>query len=226
MRSDRERLLLDMYDAMLERLGPSGWWPGDTPLEVAVGAVLTQNTAWTNVEKAILGLRRAGLLENGQALLDAPLQLVEESIRPSGYFRMKAARLRDLMQFLAASCDFDLSALSPDAGTHTGNLRDALLAVKGIGPETADSILLYAFGHPSFVVDAYTRRIMSRHGLLPEDVHYDELRDYFMDVLEPDARLFNEYHALIVRVAKEWCRKSNPRCSECPLQRFLECGVA
>ena len=222
MRSDRQRLLLDMYAAMSARLGPSGWWPGETPLEVAIGAVLTQNTAWGNVEKAIANLRDAGLLSDVGALLAASPQLVEACIRPSGYFRMKTTRLRDLMLFFDEACAGDLDALSASAGEDGDALRERLLSVKGIGPETADSILLYAFGHPSFVVDAYTCRILSRHGLLPEDVHYDEMRDFFMDVLDPDPVLYNEFHALIVRVAKGWCHKSRPDCAACPLGPFME----
>lgn len=225
MRSDRQRLLLDMYTAMLQRLGPSGWWPGETPLEIAVGAVLTQNTAWTNVEKAIAGLNREGLLRDVDTLLNADVALVEACIRPSGYFRMKALRLRDLMRFFVDTCDGELTLLTPEEGGDRDTLRERLLAVKGIGPETADSILLYALGHPSFVVDAYTRRVLTRHGLLPEDVYYDEMREFFMDVLDPDVALYNEFHALIVRTAKEWCRKTNPACAACPLAPFLDGSV-
>lgn len=219
MRGNRERLLRDMYAAMHGRLGPSGWWPGETPLEICVGAVLTQNTAWTNVEKAIHRLRAAGALASGHALLALPEAELSELIRPAGFFRLKAVRLRNLLRFLDAACGFDFAALAQEDMDH---LRSRLLSVSGIGPETADSVLLYAVGLPSFVVDAYTRRILHRHGMVTEDVPYGELRDHFMDVLDPDVPFYNEYHALIVRVAKEWCRARNPRCAECPLSPFLD----
>ncbi|MGE4299792.1 MAG: endonuclease III domain-containing protein [Desulfovibrionaceae bacterium] len=215
---DRKTLLLNMYQAMLDALGPSRWWPGETPFEVAVGAILTQNTNWTNVEKAIAALRRDDLLDAAR-LFAAPTSEVSERIRPAGYFRLKADRLAHFLLFLRNECGFSLDAL---AEQDTDTLREKLLGVKGIGPETADSILLYSLGKPSFVVDAYTRRILHRHGQLPEDVDYAELRDYFMDVLPDDVALFNEYHALIVRTAKQWCRKREPLCEACPLGRFLE----
>ncbi|NJB67130.1 endonuclease-3 related protein [Desulfobaculum xiamenense] len=213
----REALLGAMYASMLESMGPSHWWPGDTPFEIAVGAILTQNTNWANVEKAIDNLKRADAL-SALAIRDMPLPELAELIRPSGYFRMKAQRLKDFTAFLDAECGLDIEALmdaDPDA------TRESLLAVRGIGPETADSILLYALGMPTFVVDSYTRRILSRHALIPEDAPYDEMRDFFMDVLEPDASMFNEFHALLVRVAKDWCRKGEPLCDKCPLAPYL-----
>lgn len=221
-----------MYEAMHTRLGPSHWWPASSPLEMAVGAVLTQNTAWTNVEKALKKLKDTGLLaqddtahpdaDYASAMLEAPREFLEECLRPSGFFRLKTDRLTALLRFLQDTCNSQFDALSPQAGWSTQDLRNALLAIKGIGPETADSIMLYAAGHPIFVIDAYTRRIFHRHGLMPEDIWYDELQAYFMDVLEPDTNLYKEYHALIVRVAKEWCIKGKPRCHDCPLQNFLE----
>lgn len=215
---NREKLLLEMYEAMLAALGPSGWWPGRTPFEVAVGAVLTQNTNWKNVEKAIAALDGAGALEPRAMAALAPARLAE-LIRPSGYFQVKQARLRALLEFLDAECGYDFAAL---ARRGLDELRPALLAVRGVGPETADSILLYALDQPTFVVDAYTRRILSRHALIPGDVPYEEMREFFMDALTPDTALYNEYHALIVRVGKDWCRKAAPRCEGCPLEPFLE----
>lgn len=213
---------MELFGAMLGRLGPSGWWPAQTPFEVAVGAILTQNTNWQNVEKAIEALRSAGgLTEHGLASIE-PARL-EQLIRPAGFFRQKAAKLRGLEAFLQEHANGILAnlALQP-----MEEIREKLLSVKGIGPETADSILLYALDKPSFVVDAYTKRILTRHGLLPEDVLYDEMREFFMDVLPADVPLFNEYHALLVRVAKEWCHKSAPKCDECPLGSYLEYEVA
>jgi len=214
----RRALLLDYFEAMSGALGPSRWWPGDTPFEIALGAILTQNTAWANVEKAIANLSEAGLLE-ARALRDLPLADVEELIRPAGDFRVKAARVRNFLEFLDHACGLDLARLRDQ---DTWALREKLLGVSGIGPETADSILLYALRHPVFVVDAYTRRIFNRHMLVPEDIGYEELREFFMDALPPDPVLFNEYHALIVRTGKAWCAKKAGKCPSCPLARFLE----
>ena len=211
------RLLEDMYAAMYDALGPSGWWPAQTGFEVAVGAVLTQNTAWGNVEKAIAALREAHCLDP-RAMRALAEDDLAELIRPAGFFRVKARRLRNLLDWLEKACDYDLAALR---GRDMAALRDELLAVNGIGPETADCILCYALGYPSFVVDAYTRRIFSRHGLVAENVGYEVLRGLFMDRLPPDAALFNEYHGLIVRVAKQWCRKGKRDCEACPLGGFL-----
>ncbi|WP_461211150.1 endonuclease III domain-containing protein [Desulfocurvus sp. DL9XJH121] len=215
---NREDLLLSMYNAMLDTLGPSGWWPGETPFEVAVGAVLTQNTAWSNVEKAVGNLRAAGALSPREMEALAADDLAR-LIRPSGYYRVKALRLKALLAFLREECGHDLAAL---AERDTDDLRNAVLGVKGVGPETADSILLYALEKPSFVVDAYTKRILSRHALIPEDAGYDEMREFFMDVLPHSVELYNEYHALIVRVGKQFCASRSPRCESCPLQPFLE----
>lgn len=212
-----------MYGALLDRLGPSGWWPGKTPFEVAVGAILTQNTSWKNVARAIENLSAAGALEPA-ILRGLPPERLEELIRPSGYYRMKARKLHALLEFLDRECDgapdAELSALR---GRDWRSLRSLLLEVRGIGPETADSILCYALGQPVFVVDAYTARICTRHGLVPEDeVGYDELQALFMDHLDPDAALCNEFHALLVRVGNGWCARKAPRCQGCPLEPFLE----
>jgi endonuclease-3 related protein len=218
MNGSRQTLLLNMYGAMFDALGPSEWWPGQTPFEVCLGAILTQNTSWANVEKAIWNLREKGLIQP-EALHSVPESDLAELIRPAGYFRVKARRLKSFVQFLRLEAGFDVAAL---AAQDLEVLRPKLLHVKGIGPETADSILLYALDKPSFVVDAYTARICHRHALVPSDIAYDELRDFFMDVLPLDIYLYNEFHALFVRVGKKWCKKRNGQCAECPLFSFLE----
>ncbi len=209
----RAPLLRQYFETLLAALGPSGWWPADSPLEVAIGAILTQNTAWSNVERAIAALKDAAVL-SPEALLALPEETLASLIRPAGYFRVKARRLRHFLSFLTAH-----------GGTmenlrHVPQLRQRLLEVPGIGPETADSILLYALDVPRFVVDTYTRRIFHRHGLVPEDIGYDELQAFFEDALSPDVPLFQEFHALIVRTGKSWCRPT-PRCTRCPLAPLL-----
>lgn len=215
---NRRSLLYAMYDAMLEALGPSHWWPGETPFEVAVGAILTQNTNWSNTARAIANLRAAGVLEPA-ALAALPDTRLAELIRPAGYFRLKAGRLKNFLRFLRDEAGLSMAALN---GKSLATLRPKLLEVKGVGPETADSILLYALSQPTFVVDAYTKRILSRHGMVPEDAGYDEMRDLYMGALDPDPALYNEYHALLVRVGKDFCRPKAPRCAACPLAPFLE----
>ncbi|MFP4629889.1 MAG: endonuclease III domain-containing protein [Desulfohalobiaceae bacterium] len=214
----RQELLLQMYETLYRDLGPSRWWPGRTALEVCLGAILTQNTNWANVQKALQNLEQKGLLQ-AQGLLQLSLQELAELIRPAGYFRVKAARLQNFLQFLDRE-----DALDPqDLATQPlQELRSKLLAVRGIGQETADSILLYALHKPVFVVDAYTQRILSRHGLIPEDISYQELQAYFMDVLPEEVSLYNEYHALLVRTGKNWCAKKQAKCGQCPLQPYLE----
>lgn len=210
------RRLLDIYQALYDFFGPQHWWPGETPLEILVGAVLTQNTNWQNVSKAIANLKRDRLLT-----LDALVQLatptLAEKIRPSGYYNLKAVRLQNLLRHITAAAG-SVEEYFHDRGTAT--LREELLAIKGIGPETADSILLYAGEKPTFVVDAYTHRILNRHGLIADESDYHELQSLFLDHLPEDVRLFNEYHALIVQTGKEFCRKSSPRCEGCPLKGF------
>ena len=207
-----------MYEAMLGTLGKSGWWPSSSPFETIVGAVLTQNTSWQNVEKALCVLRERDLLAP-ERMEEVPQDVLAECIRSSGYYRLKAARLKNVVSFLRTSCDFDLNRLVRDFTAD--DLRENLLAIKGVGPETADTILLYALGLPFFVVDAYTFRIMNRHGLVPEQTSYEELQALFTDNLTSDASLFNEYHALLVRIGKSWCLKKQPVCETCPLQPFL-----
>ncbi len=210
------RSLQKVYNTLLDSYGPQSWWPAETPFEVMLGAILTQNTAWTNVEKAITGLKKACDLTPEGILSLAPEQL-EEAIQSSGYFRQKAERVHGFCLYLVKTSEGDISRMED---IPTGKLREELLALKGIGPETADSILLYALSRPIFVVDAYTRRLLSRLGLCSETAKYEDLQAQFMDNIDPDAEMFNEYHALIVRHAKERCRKREPQCMECVLWEF------
>jgi endonuclease-3 related protein len=215
LQSPTTQWLNEMFDLLLDQFSPQDWWPGETPFEVMVGAVLTQNTNWKNVEKAIDNLKRQGLLnlENLHAL---PLSRLAEEIRPAGYYNIKAKRLRNLTAFIEERYGGDLAAM---LDAESGTLREGLLSIKGVGPETADSILLYAANLPVFVIDAYTYRILRRHGMIDEETTYDELQSLFMDHLPEDSRLFNEFHALIVRTAKDYCRKT-PRCEHCPLRSW------
>ncbi len=209
--------LAQYYDALQAALGPQHWWPARAPFEVIIGAILTQNTAWTNVERAIANLRREKLL-NPRGIERIPAAKLAKLIRSSGYFRQKARTLKSFVYFLRTEYG---GALSRMFRTPTAELRKKLLAVHGIGPETTDSILLYAGGHPIFVVDAYTRRILERHGHAHPRERYDDIRERFERNLPPKTALFNEYHALLVRTGKLWCRTREPRCNECPLQSFL-----
>jgi endonuclease-3 related protein len=205
------------YDAMLAALGPLKWWPAKTPFEVIVGAILTQNAAWGNVEKAIVNLRREKML-TVSAIERVPQARLARLIRSSGYFRQKAKKLKAFVKFLRKEYGGSLARMFR---TPTQELREELLAVHGIGPETADSILLYAGKHSVFVVDAYTRRILERHGHISEKSSYEEIRAFFESNLARDAQLYNEFHAQIVNVGKNWCRKKNPLCHACPLGVFL-----
>jgi endonuclease-3 related protein len=205
--------LLETFDLLLNHYGPLFWWPAETPFEVCVGAILTQNTNWGNVEKAIANLKAEGLL-SPQALRDVDAARLAGVIRPAGYFNVKSRRLKDFIDHLFECCDGDLDRMF--AGDWR-ELRMELLAVRGIGPETCDSILLYAGHKPSFVVDAYTRRLFSRLGLLREKEPYQEVRGMFMENLPADVELYNEYHALIVQHCKDFCRKK-PLCGQCPIR--------
>jgi endonuclease-3 related protein len=211
------RRLLALYRALLAAYGPQGWWPGDSPFEVMVGAVLTQNTAWGNVEKAIANLKREGALTPAR-FRALQVRSIAALIRPSGYYTVKARRLANLMAFLGDRYKGSVPRMLRD---DPARLREGLLSVNGIGPETADAIALYAAGHPAFVVDAYTKRIFGRHGLVPPNAGYHEVQQLFLRNLPADARLFNEYHALIVRLGKEHCRKRSPQCPGCPLEHDL-----
>ena len=204
---------------MANHYGPTCWWPGDTSFEVAVGAVLTQNTAWTNVEKAIANLKRARRL-TPKRILDCPDEELHELLQPSGYFRVKADRLRSFCAYLVETCGGSMKRM---AARPLEALRPELLGVHGIGPETADDILLYACGKVVFVVDAYTRRILYRHGLVDGDIGYEALRALFENHLDPDWHTFKEYHGLIVWTGKDFCR-AKPHCEGCPLQPTLKRG--
>ncbi len=204
--------LMEMYTLLFDRLGPQHWWPAESAIEVLVGAILTQNTNWKNVEKAIKQLSARGLLSL-RAIHETNLPELAEAIKPAGYYNVKAKRLENLVGYLVEHYEADLGRFFSQK---TSKLREELLSIKGIGPETADSILLYAGGHPVFVVDAYTFRILSRHGLCDETAGYHELQELFMDHLPGEAALFNEFHALIVRTGKEFCTK-RPACEDCPL---------
>ena len=213
--------LLDVYNRLWLSFGPQHWWPGETKFEIIIGAILTQSTNWSNVSKAIDNLKRAGLLDP-QALSAVPDEYLAQLIRPSGYYRVKARKLRAFLTMLADNCAGDLDRL---LALDTPALRRLLLATHGIGPETADAILLYAAGRPLFVVDAYTRRIFSRLGACSAACRYDHLQALFTDNLPPDAPTFNEYHALLVRLGKAACAKSAPHCSLCPLQQICPTGA-
>lgn len=202
--------LRDAYRRLDAAWGPQHWWPGETPLEIMLGAVLTQNTAWSNVERAIANLKAAGAL-SVEALLALPPDELAALIRPAGYFNVKARRLRALLEWLRLHGGVDALA-----GWPTERLRAGLLSVHGVGPETADDILLYAFGRPVFVIDAYTRRILGRVGLVEPKADYEALRARIEAELGPDAPLFNQFHALIVVHGKEVCRPK-PRCGRCVL---------
>lgn len=209
-------LLQELYRRLDGAYGDQQWWPGETPFEVAVGAILTQNTAWSNVEKAIANLKAAGLLEP-KRLAEAPPARVAALIKPSGYYNVKARRLNAFLRFLDQECGGRVEGLT---AWEQGEARRRLLGVAGIGPETADSILLYAGGFATFVVDAYTHRVFFRHNLVDRDASYEELKSLCEDNLPADAKLFNQFHALLVRVGKERCRKSRPECEGCPLEGF------
>lgn len=201
------------YKKLFSAFGHQHWWPGDTPFEVIVGAILTQNTAWTNVEKAIHNLKKAKLL-NPKRLHDLSQDELAKHIKPAGYFNIKAKRLKHFLNYLFDNYSGSLNRMFKK---RTDALRRELLEVNGIGPETADSILLYAGNHPVFVVDAYTKRVFSRHRIIKPDADYHEIQEIFMKNLPYDVKLFNEYHALIVRIGKDFCRTKKPFCSKCPL---------
>jgi endonuclease-3 related protein len=215
-------LLAEAYERLLGALGPQRWWPGDSPFEVVVGAVLVQNTAWQNVERAIENLREAGVMEPHALYALAPAELAE-LIRPAGYYQLKARRLRNLLAVVVEEFDGSLETMFR---VPLAALRERLLAVNGVGPETADAILLYAGGLATFVVDAYTHRIAARHGWVGYDAGYHEIKEEFESGLPADVQLYNEYHALLVRVGKDYCRRAAAKCEGCPLAPMLpESGV-
>lgn len=210
-------LLLKIYETLQNHFGDLQWWPGDSPFEVIVGAILTQNTAWKNVEVAIGRLKAQDLLHAAR-LRPLADQELGHLIRPAGYWRVKTKRLKAFLHFLNQDYQDDLNVLFAE---DLWVLRKKLLLVNGIGEETADSILLYAGGKPIFVVDAYTRRIMQRHRLIGEKARYNDIQTLFMAVLPRSAPLYNQYHALLVNTGKKFCGKQTPACEICPLQLFL-----
>ncbi len=218
--ANMDERLEEIYRRLYAHFGPQHWWPGKSAFEVILGAILTQNTAWTNVERALANLKRAGLLHVVR-LHKARERRIAGLIRPSGYYHLKAKKLAAFTRFLFDKHHGRLSHLFRQ---ETGALRDELLAVYGIGPETADSIILYAAKQPIFVIDAYTRRIAARLGLADADASYEELQRLFMEHLPRAEPLFNEYHALLVALGKKYCVKRAPRCSPCPLREICPTG--
>ena len=208
-----QQLLMNIYRKLYKAYGPRHWWPGETPFEVMVGAILTQNTSWKNVEKAIQKLKENGFL-NPKGIHRLKTGPLASLIRSSGYYRIKAERLKVFVNFLFEHYDGNINRMRKE---EIKTLREKLLGVKGIGPETADSILLYGLKKPIFVVDAYTQRVLSRHGLISERASYEEVQKLFMDHLPLDEKLFNEYHALLVHLGKNVCKKS-PECDICPIK--------
>ena len=204
--------LTQLYDTLFAHFGPQHWWPGQTRFEIIIGAILTQNTNWSNVEKAITHLKVANVLAP-ERLRDMEPDRLAQLIRPAGYLRVKAKRIGHFLEWLFAGYGGDLDAV---AQLHTHSLREELLSLNGIGPETADSILLYAFDRPLFVVDTYTARVATRHGLIEPPFDYHQLQDLFQSNLPQDVGLFNEYHALIVATGKDFC-KPTAKCEACPL---------
>ena len=209
-----KNLLLKFYDQLFSTFGPQFWWPGETPWEVATGAVLTQNTNWLNVEKAIINLKANGAL-SAEAATNLPDEQLSKLIRPAGYHNLKAKRLKNLATWWLANAKKAFKPLKD-----ISKLRKSLLAVNGVGEETADSIILYAFGHPSFVVDAYTQRFMFRHKLIHANTDYHSTKLKFENRIPHDVLIFQEYHALIVKLGKIYCR-TKPLCEKCPLNWHL-----
>ena len=206
--------LFPLYESLNAHFGDLHWWPGESPFEVIVGAILTQNTAWRNVEIAIKKLKAKGLL-HPEGLLTIRDDVLEELIRSSGYYRVKTRRLKSFVLYLHEEYDGSLERMFLEDFRH---LREKLLRVKGVGEETADSILLYAGEKPIFVVDAYTRRILQRHGIISEDASYGEIQKLFMTHLPHSVPLYKQYHALLVNTGKTFCTKT-PRCGGCPLNK-------
>jgi len=213
--------LMHIYDRLFRAFGPQHWWPAETPFEVIVGAILTQAVSWKNVVAAISNLKDAGLLDP-RALAAASEETLKALVRPAGYYNAKAKKLRCFARYLVDRWGGDLEAMF---STPVRRLREELLGLHGIGPETADSILLYAGGLPVFVVDAYTIRAFGRLGLLRSGASYEEAQGMFMRHLPEDSALFNEYHALIVELGKSCCAKRSPRCGACPLGDLCPGGV-
>ncbi len=208
-------VLTEIYRLLYDEFGPQQWWPGETRFEIITGAILTQNTNWANVEKAIKNLKSADCL-TPEKLHHLDQAQLAQLIRPAGYFNIKAKRLKNYLNWLFENYNGELTDLE---SIDTDRLRAELLTIKGVGRETADSILLYAFERPIFVVDAYTARVVFRHELIASDADYEQLRELFESSLPTDTQLFNEYHALLVKVGKEFCRPK-ARCPGCPLEKL------
>ncbi len=208
--------LTGIYNDMSKHFGPRGWWPGDTAFEICVGAILTQSVSWKNVARAIDNLKEAGLLDLN-SMYQSPPGEIEKCIVPTMYFRMKAKKLKAFVAHVREKYNGDLDRLFYK---ELAELREELLSIYGIGPETADSIILYAAEKPVFVVDAYTRRIFSRLGFFGDDISYAGMQSFFMRHLSPDVSLYNEFHALIVGVGNRFCGNSKPKCSECPVNGY------
>jgi endonuclease-3 related protein len=215
-------LLPRYYSVLRVRLGPQQWWPARTRLEVILGAILTQNTTWHNATLALRNLRKSGLL-SWQALRRACLSALEACVRPSGFYRQKARTIRDFVDWLSREHAGSLDRLF---SLPTHELRRRLLDLRGLGPETVDAIILYAAQRPLFVADAYTRRVLARHGFVSDAADYHQTQEFLHAHLAPDPSLFNEFHALLVEVGKKHCKPQSPRCAGCPLEEFLPEGGA
>jgi endonuclease-3 related protein len=213
-----QEILLRFYSTLLESFGPQGWWPGRTRWEVICGAVLTQNTTWRNASLAVKNLRRAGLLQ-ARTLRLVDLSELEALIRPAGFYRQKARALQSFAHWLERAHADSLDSLFAQ---DVASARAQLLAHKGIGQETADAILLYSGRHPVFVADAYTRRVLARHGLMHPTADYTSAQKFLHQHLPPQEALFNEFHALLVEAGKRYCHRSMAHCEQCPLGKFLE----
>ncbi len=212
--------LLDLYHRLFSAFGPQDWWPGETRFEVALGAILTQNTNWLNVSQVIAALKAQGELDP-RSLGEMPAAELAQRFRPAGYYNLKTRRVKNFLNFLATRFENSMETMARE---DPAALRSELLTLNGIGPETADSILLYALHLPTFVVDAYTFRVLSRHGLAADPCSYEDLRCLFMDHLPSEVPLYQEFHALLVRVGKEFCRPQ-PRCPGCPLEDWPEPAI-
>ena len=209
----KQEILLKIYNSLYNYFGPLKWWPGDTPFEIMVGAILTQNTSWSNVEKAINNLKKENLLEPWKLYLINQEKLAQ-LIKPSGYYNIKARRLKNFINLFVNEFEGSAEKMFSD---DSEELRKKLLNLNGIGPETADSILLYAGKKPFFVVDAYTKRIFFRHKLISKDSTYYQIQEFFIKNLDRDVKLFNEFHAQIVMLGKTICTRKNPDCAKCPI---------
>jgi endonuclease-3 related protein len=210
---DGRLTMTGLYTRLFLFFGPQGWWPGESPFEVAAGAILTQNTSWRGAERAIARLKAAGFL-SPRKMAGLPPGRLASLIRPAGCCNLKSRRLKNFLSYLEQEHRFSMEDL---AAAPPGKTREGLLGVNGIGPETADSILLYAASRPFFVIDAYTRRIFSRHHLVSPAVSYEALQEYVVTRIPEDVSLYKQFHALLVALGKEYCRPGNPRCGGCPL---------